>query len=57
MNIPKKLEIKETDFRHAVGSSQIDYDPNKNDENRKKHNYSLESAVCMQKYIFKNLAV
>lgn len=33
------------DFRLVIGSTQIDYDQNKEDANRKKHGYSLESAV------------
>lgn len=33
------------DFRLVIGSTQIDYDQNKDDVNRKKHGYSLESAV------------
>ncbi len=33
------------DFRLVIGSTQIDYDKNKEDANRKKHGYSLESAV------------
>ncbi len=35
----------ETDFRVVIGSTCIDYDPNKEESNRKKHGYSLESAV------------
>lgn len=35
----------ETDFRVVIGSTQIDYDLNKEEINRKKHGYSLESAV------------
>ena len=45
MDIPKKLGIKETDFRVAFGGTKIDYDPDKEDYNRKQHDYSLESAV------------
>ena len=33
------------DFRLVIGGTQIDYDRNKEDANRKKHGYSLESAV------------
>ena len=33
------------DFRLVIGSTQVDYDRNKEDANRKKHGYSLESAV------------
>ena len=34
-----------TDFRLIIGRSRIDYDFDKEEENRKKHEYSLESAV------------
>ena len=34
-----------TDFRLVIGRSKIDYDWDKEEENRKKHGYSLESAV------------
>lgn len=33
------------DFRVILGQTQIDYDPNKDETNRKKHGYSLESAA------------
>lgn len=33
------------DFRLIIGSTQVDYDHNKEEINRKKHHYSLESAV------------
>jgi len=33
------------EFRLVIGSTQIDYDPDKEEANRKKHGYSLESAV------------
>jgi predicted HicB family RNase H-like nuclease len=33
------------DFRAILGRTQIDYDPDKEKINRKKHGYSLESAV------------
>ena len=45
MDIPKRLGIKETDFRVVIGRTKIDYDLNKEDYNRKEHGYSLESAV------------
>lgn len=47
MSNTDKLGIKETDFRLIIGSSKIDYDLNKEDKNRKKHGYSLESAVYL----------
>jgi uncharacterized DUF497 family protein len=37
----------ETDFRVVIGSTGIDYDPNKEEANRKKHGYSFESAVYL----------
>jgi uncharacterized DUF497 family protein len=45
MDIPKKMGIKDTDFRGVFGGTKIDYDPEKEDINRKKHGYSLLSAV------------
>ena len=45
LNIPKKLRIKETDFRVVFGGTKIDFDPDKEEYNRKKHKYSLQSAV------------
>ena len=45
MDIPKKLGIKDTDFRGVFGRTKIDYDPDKEDFNRKKHGYSLQSAA------------
>lgn len=33
------------DFRLVIGRTQVDYDNYKEDANRKKHGYSLESAV------------
>lgn len=43
----------ETDFRVVIGSTGIDYDPNKEMINRKKHGYSLESAVhLLQRLVF-----
>ena len=34
-----------TDFRVIIGRSKIDYDYDKEEENRRKNGYSLESAV------------
>ncbi|MDQ6986700.1 MAG: BrnT family toxin, partial [Mariprofundaceae bacterium] len=49
----KKLGIKETDFRVVFGRTKIDFDPDKEDDNRKKHGYSLESAAdLLQRWIF-----
>lgn len=33
------------EFRLIIGSTQVDYDPSKEDLNRKSRHYSLESAV------------
>lgn len=45
MDIPKKLGINETDFRLVFGSSKVDYDPDKDQENIQEHEYSLKDAV------------
>ncbi len=42
---PPKGPWTETDFRLIIGRTRIDYDRDKEDENRRKHGYSLESAV------------
>lgn len=47
MSIASKLGINESDFRLVFGNSHIDYDHAKEDINRKKHEYSLESAVYL----------
>ena len=47
MDIPKKLNIKETDFRLVIGSSTVDYDPNKNEINKSKHGYSFDEAIAI----------
>lgn len=47
MDIPKRLGIKDSDFRLVIGTSKIDFDPDKEQINRKKHKYSLESAVYL----------
>ena len=46
-SIPEKLGIKEYEFRLVIGTTRIDYDPNKEALNRIKHGYSLESAVYL----------
>jgi len=51
MDVPRRLGIPDYEFRLVFGRTTIDYDPNKEEENRKKHGYSLESAV----YILKRL--
>jgi len=35
----------ETDFRVVIGRTRIEYDSTKEESNRKRHGYSLESAV------------
>lgn len=45
MDIPAKLGIPEYEFRVVFGRTRIDYDQNKEEANRAKHGYSLESAV------------
>lgn len=42
-----KLGIKETDFRLVIGRSHINYDHSREEKNRKKHGYSLESAIYL----------
>jgi uncharacterized DUF497 family protein len=37
--------FNDTEFRLIIGSTGIEYDPDKEETNRKKHGYSLESAV------------
>ena len=43
--MPNKLGIPDWEFRVVIGSTKIDYDPTKEETNRQKHSYSLESAV------------
>ena len=45
--IIKKLGIRNYDFRVVIGRTRVDYDRDKEDENRKKHGYSLESGVYL----------
>lgn len=47
LDIPAKLGIPNYEFRLVFGSTKLDYDPRKEDTNRKKHRYSLESAVYL----------
>lgn len=37
----------ESDFRIMFGTSMVDYDPEKDEYNRKEHKYALESAVAL----------
>ena len=41
----RKLGIPDWEFRVIIGRTKIDYDPNKEEINRQKHGYSLESIV------------
>lgn len=43
--ITDKLGIPECEFRVVIGRTSIDHDMDKEHANRKKHGYSLESAV------------
>ena len=40
-----KLGVPEWEFRVVFGKTKIDFDPDKELENRKNHKYSLESGV------------
>lgn len=51
MDIPNKLDIPIYEFRVVIGRTRIDYDKEKEIINRKKHGYSLESAVDLMKRI------
>jgi len=53
MDIPKKLGIKETDFRLVIGSTKVEFDPAKNESNILKHGYSFDEAIdIFNKIIF-----
>ena len=45
MDVPALLGIESYDFRLVFGRTKIEYDEAKENKNRKKHLYSLESAV------------
>lgn len=45
MSFATRLGIPEYEFRVVIGTTSIDYDPAKEDENIRKHGYSLESAA------------
>jgi uncharacterized DUF497 family protein len=47
MDFAKRLRIEPSDFRLIIGRSQIDFDPKKEEINRNKHGYSLESAAYL----------
>jgi len=44
-SIPEKMGIPNYEFRLVFGGTTVDYDLDKEDTNRKKHGYSLLSAV------------
>lgn len=50
-NFSSNLNIPEHEFRLVFGRSKIEFDPNKEQKNRDKHNYSLESAVWLLEQI------
>jgi uncharacterized DUF497 family protein len=47
MSVPEGLCIADQEFRLVFGRSKIDFDPNKEEENKRRHRYSLESAVYL----------
>ncbi len=47
MDIPSKFGIPKHEFRVVFGRTKIEFDPNKEEGNRIKHGYSLESAVYL----------
>ena len=47
VNFSSALCIPEHEFRLVFGRTKIDYDKDKDHENRRKHKYSLESAVWL----------
>ena len=53
MDVPKRLGIKESDFRLVIGSSKVEFDPAKNDSNKTKHGYSFDVAIeILNKIVF-----
>ena len=51
MRIPEKMDIAEHEFRVVFGRTKIDFDPNKENANQRRHGYSLESAVSLLRRI------
>ncbi|EKA7417668.1 BrnT family toxin [Vibrio parahaemolyticus] len=45
MDYSKELGIGKHDFRLVFGGTKVEYDPEKEEINRRKHGYALESAV------------
>jgi uncharacterized DUF497 family protein len=51
-DIPGKLGIRDHEFKVVIGGTTVDYDPEKENVNRRKHGYSLQSAVHLfERYI------
>ena len=44
-DVPRKLGVPDWEFRVVFGRTKIEYDPDKEQINREKHGYSLESGV------------
>lgn len=50
----RQLRIHEFEFRLILGRTKINYDPEKEELNRKKHGYSLESGLQqLERIIFR----
>lgn len=45
MNFAEQMGVPNWEFRLVFGRTRIEYDPEKDEENRRKHHISLESAV------------
>ena len=54
MNILEIFQIPTYEFRLVFGRTKIEYDPDKESKNRKKHRYSLESAVYILEKLLLN---
>lgn len=52
-DVPARMGIPPWQFRLVLGTTQIDFDPTKEEANRRKHRYSLESAVhLLERVVF-----
>jgi uncharacterized DUF497 family protein len=47
MSVPENLGIADHEFRLVFGRTKIDFDLNKEEENIRRHRYSLKGAVCL----------
>ncbi|MGD0590115.1 MAG: BrnT family toxin [Bacteroidota bacterium] len=47
ISFAKQLGVEEHQLRLVLGSTRIEYDPEKENINRQKHGYSLESAAYL----------